>query len=146
MLHLGLKGAQDMKTAGVEAATALNQRPGASGISAAMMLFGQRLKLYGELYANGEPVHHLDEGPGTTVYQRLLIRNTSKQALEAECAREMVRKSVAARTRLVEKKDVGELVFFYRCYPGVKARKAQAQRGCFLGPGIVIGFQGKMCA
>ena len=66
-LHLGLKGPVDMKYAGIEAVSALNQRPGASGVSAAMMLFGQKLKLYGELYEDGEPAyHHLDVNDAST--------------------------------------------------------------------------------
>ena len=35
--------ADEMKVVGIEAATALNQRPDPTGVSAAMMLFGQRL-------------------------------------------------------------------------------------------------------
>ena len=54
VIHLGLKGSVDMKYAGIEAAYALNQRPGPTGVSAGMMLFGQRLKQYGE----GEPAYH----------------------------------------------------------------------------------------
>ncbi len=144
VLHLGLKGAEDMKYAGIEAASAVNQRPGSTGVSPGMMLFGQRLKLYGELYANGEPAyHHLDGNDASSeLGRRLQIRCTARQATEAHYAKEMVRKTVAARTRLVDKVDVGETVFFYRCYPSLKAQKLQAQRGCYLGPGLVIGMQG----
>ena len=53
----------------------------------------------------------------------------------------MIRKTVAARTRHVEKVSVGDLVFFYRCHRSVKALKQQAQRGCYLGPAVVIGHQ-----
>jgi len=143
VLHLGLKGPEEMKLAGIEAAAAVNQRPGASGVSPGMMLFGQRLKMYGELYADGEPAyHHLDGNDASTeLGRRLQIRCSSRQAAEAHYAKEMVRKTVAARTRLVEKVEVGELVFFYRCYPSAKAQKLQAQRGCYLGPGVVIGHQ-----
>ena len=67
VLHLGVKGFQEMKMAGIEAASATNQRPGASGVSPGMMLFGRRLKLYGELYADGEPAyHHLDGNDPST--------------------------------------------------------------------------------
>ena len=144
VLHLGVKGPQEMKMACVEAASATNQRPGPSGVSPGMMLFGQRLKLYGELYADGEPsYHHLDgNDPSTELGRRLQIRCSARQATEAHYAKEMVRKTVAARTRLVEKTEIGELVFFYRCYPSSKAQKLQAQRGCYLGPGVVIGHQG----
>ena len=143
VLHIGCKGPQEMKMAGIEAAAAVNQRPGASGVSPGMMLFGQRLKLYGELYADGEPAyHHLDgNDPSTELGRRLQIRSSARQAAEAHYAKEMVRKTVAARTRLVDKTEVGELVFFYRCYPNSKSQKLQAQRGCYLGPGVVIGHQ-----
>ena len=50
----------EMKIIGLEAVSALNQRPGPTGVSPSMMLFGQRMKLYGELYANGEPTAHPD--------------------------------------------------------------------------------------
>ena len=62
VIHRGLRGMSDMRAVGAEAASAINARPGPSGASAAMMLFGQRLKLYGELYAGGEPVGHHPEG------------------------------------------------------------------------------------
>ena len=142
-LHLGLDGDIDMKLAGIEAATALNQRPGASGVSPSMMLFGQRMKLFGELYQDGEPAyHHLDGNDATTeLGRRLQIRCSARQATEAHYAKELVRKTVAARTRHVERVDVGELVFFYRKYPSTKSVKMQAQRGCYLGPGVVIGHQ-----
>ncbi len=125
VLHLGLKGEEDMKYAGIEAASAVNHRPGASGVSPGMMLFGQKLKLYGELYANGEPAyHHLDGNDASSeLGRRLQIRCSSRQATEAHYAKEMVRKTVAARTRIVDKVDVGETVFFYRCYPSLKAQK-----------------------
>ena len=40
VLLTGLKGDEEMKIAGIEAAMTLNQRPNATGVSAAMMLFG----------------------------------------------------------------------------------------------------------
>ena len=109
VLHLGLKGPQDMKLAGIEAAAAVNQRPGASGVSPGMMLCGQRLKLYGEFYADGEPAyHHLDgQDPSTELGRRLQIRCSAKQATEAHYAKEMVRKTASARTRAVDKSEVG---------------------------------------
>ena len=143
VLHLGLDGPVDMKFAGIEAVSALNHRPGVSGVSPGMMLFGQKLKQYGELYSNGEPAyHHLDGNDASTeLGRRLQIRCSARQATEAHFAKEMVRKTVAARTRHVEKVEQGEIVFFYRCYPSTKAQKLQAQRGCYLGPGVVIGHQ-----
>ena len=110
--------------AGIEAATALNQRPGPNGVSAGMMLFGQRLNVYGELYANGEPVTHPDgTEPGTELGRRRQIRSITRQAAEFHHAKEMVRKSAAARTRLVRELAVGEIVFFDRKYPTTKAQK-----------------------
>ena len=110
--------------------------------------FGQRLKLYGELYANGEPAYHHLEGldASTELGRRLQIRCTARQLTEVHFAKEMVRKSVAARTRITPIGDavgVGELVFFYRKYPSKKNQAAQAARGCYLGPGVVIGHQKK---
>ena len=109
-----------------------------------MKLFGQRLKVYGELYANGESVTHPDgTEPSTELGRRLQIRSITRQAAESHHAKEMVRKSVVARARLVNDLAVGEIVFFYRKYPTTKAQKLQAQRGCYLGPGVIIGKQGQ---
>ena len=46
VIHSGIKGPDEMRMTGVEAASAINQRPSSSGISAAMMLFGQKLTLW----------------------------------------------------------------------------------------------------
>ena len=140
-----MSGAGEMKLAGVEAVNALNQRPGASGVSSAMLLFGQKMKLYGEIYANGEPAaySHLDgTDVSTELGRRFQIRCTARQMAEVHFAKEVVRKTVAARTRVSQKPfEVGELVFFYRNYPNKKSQKAQAARGCYIGPGVVIGHQ-----
>ena len=144
VLHQGCKGDAEMRIVGMKAASALNQRPGASGVSPGMMLVGQRLKSYGELYVDGEPAyHHLDgHDASSELGRRMQIRCSARQCSEVHYAKEMVRKTVAARTRHVEHNlTVGEVVFFYRCYPSVKAQKMQAQRGCYLGPGVVIGYQ-----
>ena len=80
-----------------------------------------------------------------TIQQRswaeVRIRCSARQATEAHHAKEMVRKTVAARTRLVEMVEVGGTVFFYGCYPSAQAQKLQAQRGCYPGPGHVIAHQ-----
>ena len=70
------------------------------------------------------------------------IRCSAKQATEAYFAKEMVRRTVSAMTRKVDNVAVGDLIMFYRNYPNVKSQKAQALRGCFLGPALVIGHQG----
>ena len=112
VLHQGITG-EEMRIAGIEAATALNQQPGPTGVSAAMMLFGQRMKLYGEIYANGEPTTHPDGADTSTeLGRRLQIRNTTRQASEAYHAKELVRKAASARTRLLRTPQLGRLCTF----------------------------------
>ena len=93
------------------------------------MLFGQRMKLYGEIYKDGEPQYHHLEGndSSTELGRRLQIRCAARQAAEVHFAKEIVRKTVAARARTLEKTDVGEIVFFYRNYHSPKAQQLQAQ-------------------
>ena len=76
VIHQGINTSQEMKICGIEAAAALNARPGATGVSPGMLLFGQRLKIYGELYADGEPTYHHLEGHDATseLGRRLAIR------------------------------------------------------------------------
>ena len=38
---------------------------------------------------------------------------------------------------------MGEVVYFYRKYPNPKSKRLQAARGNYVGPGVVIGNQGK---
>ena len=79
VLQLGIKGPDEMRLAGIEVAAALNQRPGPSGISPGTMLFGQRMKLYAELYADGEPaLHPLDNN--NALARQLQIRSAAKQS------------------------------------------------------------------
>ena len=108
-----------MLVAGIEAANAVNHRPGPTGMSPAMLLFGQRLKLYGELYADGDGMGHHPDGddPNSLLARRFKIRMNSRQAAERWFAKEMVRRAVAARSRPLDAVQVGELVFFYRNYP-----------------------------
>ena len=72
------------------------------------------MKLYGELYAHGEPVGHHPEAddPASVLARRFKIRTAAKQAVERHQARELVRKSVSARSRVVASVAVGEVVFF----------------------------------
>jgi hypothetical protein len=145
-LHMGLKGQTDMEVSGWEAASAINQRPGASGVSPALVLFGQKMRLYGELYPdpNDEPVRHPDSDDASSLLaRRFKIRLAARQAIERHYAKEAIRRSVAARTRTLEKVVVGQSVFFYRQYTTQTAIKAQSARGCYLGPALVIGQQGK---
>ena len=67
---------------------------------------------------------------------------SAKQALERHHAKELLRRAVSARSRVLEEIRVGEIIFFYRDYPTGKAQKAQCARGKFLGPALVIGHQG----
>jgi hypothetical protein len=41
VLHSGVRGAKEMRLLGFEAASAINHRPGPSGVSASLMLFGE---------------------------------------------------------------------------------------------------------
>lgn len=143
VFHRGLQGNEDMRLAGIEAASALNQRPGVTGVSPGMMLFRQKTKLYGEIMTGDGPMYHPEVDSSNVLGCRLDIRNSSKQSAEVHFAKETLRTAVSARTRLVENTSVGELVFFYRRYPSQKSRQLQAQRGCYLGPGVVIGHQGQ---
>ena len=72
--------------------------PGISGISPCLMLFGQRLKLYGELYANGEPAGRHPDGddPESVLARRFRIRTSARQAIERHFAKELVRKTASA--------------------------------------------------
>ena len=69
-----------MRIAGFEAAAAINHRPGPVGVSPAMMLFGQRTKLYGEMYEDGvaSVVHPEAQDPATALSRRLKIRLACK--------------------------------------------------------------------
>ena len=135
-----------MRIMGLEAASAVSHRPGPTGVSPSMMLFGQRMKLYGELYANGEPTAHPDAADDATqLNRRLQIRGTCKQTCEIHAAKELVRKAASARTRIVENTAIGEMIFFYRRYPTKQAKASQAQRGCWLGPGVVTWPSGAKC-
>ena len=134
VLHSGIRGADDMRMAGGEAISAINQRPGASGVSAGMMLFGQRTRLYGEPYANGEPtLHHLDTVAARELNRRLQIRNSAKQATDTFSAKEMVRKTVSARTRKINNTSVGEIVFFYRNCPNCQITKVPGSTRLLVG-------------
>ena len=109
-----------------------------------MALFGQRLKLHGELYVDGEPVGAHPDANGfiSTLARWVVIQKTSRQAFEKWHAKELLRHAVTARSRVFNNVSVGGLVFFYRNYLSPNARKMQAQRSRYLGPGLVIGQQG----
>ena len=110
-----------------------------------MMLFGQRTKLYGEMYEDGvaSVVHPEAQDPATALSRRLKIRLACKQVLERHHARDLLRRSVAARTRPVKEVEIGQRVMFYRHYSTSVAVKKQSARGSFMGPGIILGRQNK---
>ena len=57
---------EEMNIIGIEVIQALNQRPGPSGISPAMILFGQKLKMHGEIYGkDGTYTHPAGTEPTT---------------------------------------------------------------------------------
>lgn len=104
--------------------------------SAAMMLFGQRMKLHGGLCNHGgeaRPSADADD-PSSLVVRRLKIRVAAQLALERYHAKDVVRRSAAARTRTVQGVAVGQSVFFYRDYATTAAQRAQAAWRCYLGP------------
>jgi len=141
VIYRGTQGPEEIAVTGREAASAISQRPGISGLSPHMMLFGQRLRLFGDLNANGEPAGHHPGGddPASQLPNRLKIRVAARQALEQGQAREPLRKSIGARSRVLTQVAIGGLVFFYRVYDAVRARRLQAARGTHMGPGLVIG-------
>ncbi len=65
ILQEGVQGSAEMKLIGIEVATVLNQRPVPTGVSPALMLLCQRLKLDGEISAE-----KLSLGPGSLVLFR----------------------------------------------------------------------------
>ena len=81
-----------MSTVSNEVAHALNQRAGRFGTPPATRVFGQRMKVCGELMEYGEVVHHpkvLDEGD--ELARRLFIRASAREALEEHAASEAIR-------------------------------------------------------
>ena len=81
-----------------------------SGVSPAMMLFGQRTKLYGEMYEDSvvSGVHSEAQGPATALSQKLKIRFECEQALRRHHACDLLRRAVAARTRPVKEVKIGQ--------------------------------------
>ncbi len=92
-----------------EAAAAINHRPGASGVSPALFLFGEPAKLLGETYADGVPAarHPEADDPSTALARRFRIRLACKRA------RDLLRRSVSARTRSVKEVEIGQCIMFF---------------------------------
>lgn len=142
VLHMGLRGADDMYLIGLEAAAAFHQREDSAEVPAAMMFFGQLLKLCGELYIDGEGLYHADD-PSSVFAQPFKMRVAARQALERYHAKDVVRRSVAARTRTVQGVAVGQSVFVRQDFATTAAQRPQAARGCYLGPALMIGIKGR---
>ena len=93
-----------------------------------MHLFGQRVKLYGEMWHKGRRVSYhpeIEEG-GSALARRMKIRECCNQAIVKCKARELVKSAVTARTRKHQDWAVGDRVYFYRL-------------DRWRGPGIVFG-------
>ncbi len=107
-VHVGLQGVEDMRLAGIEAASAISHRPGASGASPALLLFGQCAKLFREMYEDGVPAaaHPEADDPSTALARRFRIRLACKQALARYHARDLLRRSVSARARPVKEVEM----------------------------------------
>ncbi len=114
VLHVGLVGPQDTRSAGFDAAAAISKCPGPSGKSLALILCGRRTKLHGELYEHGEPAtHHADvDDPASASARRLKIRLSARQAVEPVHSNEAFRRSVAARARTLDVVTRGQSVCF----------------------------------
>ena len=141
--HLGLAGQHEMRTAVTEVISSLNARPTASGISPSVLVFGKRIKLYGEIWEDGRPhsYHPAADDPQSVLANRLEIRTSAKQAVERWFAREMLRRSVASRSHPIQEVSVGDVVFFYKENRSLPGKKGPRTKGAYLGPAIVIGTQ-----
>ena len=139
--HMQVLGREEMEITGHEVASGLNHHINESGVSASLLLFGQRVKLCGEIWHNGKPsgYHPEVEQSGSPLERRLNIRNVCRQMSIRFHSKELVRKSVSARSRPVKELKVGERYFFYRIDPKAKPAKV----GEYLGPAVCFGKQGK---
>ena len=101
-----------MSIVSFEVAHALNQRAGRLGIPTATRVFGQRMKLCGELMERGEVVLDpkvLDEGD--ELARRFIIRASAREALEEHAASEAIRREAATRSRPMKTFEPGSLLF-----------------------------------
>ena len=102
-----------MSVVSYEVADALNQRAGRSGILPATRVFGQQVKVYGELMDNGEVVPHptvVDEGD--ELARRFIIRASARGALEEHAAAEAKRRAATTRSQPMKTFEPGTLCFF----------------------------------
>ena len=126
-----VEGRRELNIVAYESAHACNQRPGGSGAPPATRLFGQRMKLYGELCINGgDFAAHPDiADPGGELSRRFLIRQVAREELDKYEANQIIARSVAARTRKMPHYEPGSRCFFYRAYPGKQTARAGALHG-----------------
>ena len=131
-----------MSVVSYEVAHALNQRAGRLGIPPATRVFGQRMKVHGELMEHGEVIAHpklVDEGD--ELARRFIVRASARDALEEHAASEAIRRAAATRSRPMKTFEPSTLCFFYRHYTGERAETAM--RGRYLGPAALIGSHGR---
>ena len=115
VLRLGLAGPLDMRAVGFEAASASNQRPGPSGVSPARVFFGQRLRLYGDLYEGGRPTTRRPdaEEPQSDIAHHVKSHNATPQAIERQHANGVVSRAVSVRSGKIENAANGSDEWFY---------------------------------
>ena len=114
-----------MSIVSYEVAYALNQRAGRLGILPATRVFGQRMKVYGELMEHGEVVPHLkvlDEGE--ELARRCIIRASPREALEEHAASVPIGRAAATRSWPLKTSEPGTLCFFDRHHPGKRSQTA----------------------
>ena len=118
MIHGGLVGKRQMRMAAWEAAQSSNHKPGRCGVSPAVRLFGQKVKLSNELYERGEPVgwHPEVADDSSELALRLRIRQYAAEAAAKYDAEQAVARAVAARSRPAQHFEPGTKIFFYRSY------------------------------
>ena len=116
IIHVQAFGADEMRLIGRETSSSVNRYPDDSGVSSATLLFGQRLKLYGEFYENGQLVgyHPNIDLKGGPLERRMKIREVTMQMVARAQSRELIKRAVTARSRPLQHVEAGQRVFFYR--------------------------------
>jgi len=151
IMHKGLRGQCELEAAAMEAAHAYNSRPGGSGFTPGQRLFGTRPRAFAEVYRNGEHQgwHPSALDAGTETARRLELRRTAQELTAKRDYSELVARSLAARSRPLTTVVAGERVYFYRKMTPAQKRNdpgAEAARGAFVGPGLVVGMHGPASA
>ena len=129
-----------MSVVSCEVARALNQRAGRFGSLPAIRVFGQRVKVHGELMEQGEVVPHpkvVDDGDELAT--RFINRAPTREALEENAASEAIRRAAATRSRSMKTFEPGTSVSSTD-YPGKRTETALRRR--YLRPAALIGAHG----